>query len=312
MEIIRYITRHASFPHPVVSLGNFDGVHLGHQAILKRLVQEAQARQGTALVLTFHPHPLAVLRPDHSPALILSLREKLSLLAELGVQGVILQRFTTSFSLLTPEEFVRRYLVEAIGAEKIIVGHNVSFGHKRAGRAETLEQLGPVYGFAVEKVGPVQVDGREVSSTEVRTLLSQGEMRKVKSLLGRLYTVSGWVEKGFQRGRGLGFPTANLRPRADLLLPNGVYAVIVQVGGQQVAGVANVGVNPTFGGKRKTIEAHLFDFSADLYGQRLRIGFVEHLREERKFPSVQDLVQQIQEDATRARALLIAREAEHG
>jgi len=305
MEIIRHIIPHAPFPHPVVALGNFDGIHLGHQAILTRLVQEAQTRQGTALILTFHPHPLSVLRPDHPLSLILSLREKLHVLAALGVQGVVLQHFTVPFSRLTPEEFVQHYLVGAIGVEKIVVGHNVSFGRNRAGHAETLERLGRVHGFAVEIVGPVLVDGREVSSTAVRTLLSAGEMREVTRLLGRPYTVSGRVEKGFQRGRSLGFPTANLRPRADVLLPNGVYAVVVTVGEQEILGVANVGVNPTFGGHKRTIEAHLFDFSADLYGQRLRVGFVEHLRGERKFPSVQELVRQIQEDASRARALLL-------
>jgi riboflavin kinase / FMN adenylyltransferase len=304
MEIIRHCLRRVPFLHPVVSLGNFDGVHLGHQTILKRLVHEAQARQGTALVLTFHPHPLAVLQPNRPLSLILGLREKLYLFATLGVQGVYLQRFTLPFSRLTAEEFVQRYLVEAISIEKVIVGHNVSFGHHRAGRAETLEQLGRLYGFEVEIVGPVKVDGREVSSTTVRTLLSAGEMREVARFLGRPYAVSGRVEKGFQRGRGLGFPTANLRPRTDLLLPNGVYAVIVDVGEQQVPGVANVGVNPTFAGQKRTIEAHLFDFSADLYGRRLRVGFIERLRGERKFPSVQELIQQIQEDASRARALL--------
>jgi len=304
MQIIRHIIQHAPLPHPVVSLGNFDGVHLGHQAIMRRLVQEAQARQGTALTLTFHPHPFAVLRPNQPFALILGLREKLETLAALGVQGVLLQRFTLPFSLLTPEEFVQRYLVKAIGAEKVIVGHNVSFGHKRTGRAETLERLGKTYGFAVEIVGPVMVDEREVSSTTVRALLNAGEMREVARLLGRLYAVSGRVEEGFQRGRGIGFPTANLRPRADLLLPNGVYAVVVDAGKMQIPGVANVGTNPTFGGSKRTIEAHLFDFSADLYGQRLRVGFVERLRGERKFPSVPELVRQIQEDANRARALL--------
>jgi riboflavin kinase/FMN adenylyltransferase len=306
MEIIRHIIAHAPFPHPVIALGNFDGIHLGHQAILRRVVQEAQARQGTALVLTFHPHPLAVLRPTQSFSLILSVREKLRLFAQQGIQGVILQHFTPAFSHLTPEDFVQRYLVEALRVERMIVGHNVSFGRNRAGRAETLEQLGHSYGFEVEIVGPVLLEGQEVSSTAVRKFLSAGEMREVTRLLGRLYSVSGRVEKGFQRGRGLGFPTANLRPRADVLLPNGVYAVIVTVGDQDVLGVANVGVNPTFGGNKRTIEAHLFDFSADLYGQQLRVGFVERLRGERKFPSVQDLVRQIQEDASRARALLAA------
>lgn len=304
MQIIRHILSHSPFPHPVVTLGNFDGIHLGHQAILARVVHEARARQGMALVLTFHPHPLAVLRPTLALPLILSLREKLRLFAAQGIHGVFLQRFTLPFSRFTPEEFVQRYLVEAIGAEKIIVGHNVSFGRNRAGRAETLEQLGRLCGVEVEIVGPVLLDDREVSSTTVRALLSAGDMRAVARFLGRPYTVSGRVEKGFQRGRSLGFPTANLRPRADVLLPNGVYAVLVTIGEQEVPGVANVGVNPTFGGNKRTIEAHLFDFSADLYGQRLRVGFVEYLRGERKFPSVQELARQIQEDASRARALL--------
>lgn len=304
MEIIRHILSHTRFPHPVVSLGNFDGVHLGHQVILNEVIREARARQGTALVLTFHPHPLTVLRPDRPLPLILSLREKLSSLMALGIQGVLLQRFTLPFSRLTAEEFVRHYLVEAIGVEKVIIGPNVSFGYNRTGQAETLKHFGQEYGFAVEIVGPVMKEGREVSSTAVRAVLSVGDMHEVTRLLGRHYAVSGRVEKGFQRGKTIGFPTANLRPRADLLLPNGVYAVTVDVGKKSVPGVANVGMNPTFGGNRRTIEAHLFDFSADLYGQRLRVSFIEHLRGERKFPSVQELIRQIQEDANRARTIL--------
>lgn len=305
MKIIRHILhRRLSFPHPVLSLGNFDGVHLGHQAILTRVVEEARARQGTGLVFTFYPHTLAVLRPERPLVLIVGVREKLLQFARLGVDGVILQRFSLSFSHLPAEEFVRCYLVDALRVEKVVVGHNVSFGYKGAGRAETLEQLGRVYGFAVEVVGPVRIDDQEVSSTMVRSLLGAGNMREVMRFLGRPYAVSGRVEKGFQRGRGLGFPTANLRPHSTLPLPNGVYAVLVEVGGVQVPGVANVGVNPTFAGHKRTIEAHLFDFAADLYGMRLRISFIERLREEQKFASVQALVQQIQHDAARARALL--------
>jgi riboflavin kinase / FMN adenylyltransferase len=305
MEIIRHILSHARFPHPVVSIGNFDGVHVGHQEILRRVVQDAQGRQGTSLVFTFHPHPLTVLRPQKPLPLILSLREKLLARSATGVQGVIVQHFTTTFSLLTAEAFVRRHLVEAIGVEKVIVGHNVSFGHNRTGQAETLVQLGDQYGFAVEIVGPVMAGAQEVSSTAVRAMLSTGDMPTVTRLLGRPYAVSGRVEKGFQRGRTIGFPTANLRPRADLLLPNGVYAVRVEVGDAHVPGVANVGFNPTFGGNKRTIEAHLFDFSADLYGQRVRVSFVEHLRGEQKFPSIQDLMRQIQHDAQQARAILL-------
>ena len=308
MEVIRHIESYRRFPRPIVSLGNFDGVHLGHQAILTKAVSEARALQGTALVLTFHPHPLSVLRPNSPLPLILSLREKLLLFRRLEIHGVILQRFSQTFSQLTAEEFVRRYLVDIIGIEKVIVGHNVSFGHRRSGNAEILVQLGEKFGFAVEVIGPVVIDGREVSSTAVRTLLGTGNMHEVTQLLGRPYGVSGRVEKGFQRGRTIGFPTANLRPRTDLLLPNGVYAVTVDLDEKiSVPGVANVGMNPTFGNNRRTIEAHLFDFSADLYGQRLRVNFLEHIREERKFPSVPELVRQIQEDADRARALLTGR-----
>jgi len=308
MEVIRHIESYRRFPRPIVSLGNFDGVHLGHQAILTKAVSEARALQGTALVLTFHPHPLSVLRPNSPLPLILSLREKLLLFRRLEIHGVILQRFSQTFSQLTAEEFVRRYLVDIIGIEKVIVGHNVSFGHRRSGNAEILVQLGEKFGFAVDVIGPVVIDGREVSSTAVRTLLGTGNMHEVTRLLGRPYGVSGRVEKGFQRGRTIGFPTANLRPRTDLLLPNGVYAVTVDLDEKiSIPGVANVGMNPTFGNNRRTIEAHLFDFSADLYGQRLRVNFLEHIREERKFPSVPELVRQIQEDADRARALLAGR-----
>ena len=308
MEVIRHIESYRRFPRPIVSLGNFDGVHLGHQAILTKAVSEARALQGTALVLTFHPHPLSVLRPNSPLPLILSLREKLLLFRRLEIHGVILQRFSQTFSQLTAEEFVRRYLVDIIGIEKVIVGHNVSFGHRRSGNAEMLVQLGEKFGFAVDVIGPVVIDGREVSSTAVRTLLGTGNMHEVTRLLGRPYGVSGRVEKGFQRGRTIGFPTANLRPRTDLLLPNGVYAITVDLDEKiSVPGVANVGMNPTFGNNRRTIEAHLFDFSADLYGQRLRVNFLEHIREERKFPSVPELVRQIQEDADRARALLTGR-----
>lgn len=305
MEIIRHTLSQPRLPHPVVSLGNFDGVHLGHQTILRRLVQEAERRQGTALVVTFHPHPLLVLYPNRSLSLILSLREKLDHLAQQGVQRVVLQRFSRAFSRLSPEEFVHRYLVQAIGVEKIIIGHNFSFGRDRTGSAGALEQLGQRYGFGVEVVGPVRTLDREVSSSAIRSLLSAGDLDSATALLNRPYTVSSRVQKGFQRGRTIGFPTANLQPQADLLLPNGVYAVRVDVGQQtQLAGVANVGVNPTFGQNKRMIEAHIFDFSADIYSQRLRVGFVARLRGERKFPSVQDLVDQIQEDAARARALL--------
>lgn len=306
MEIIRHIGHYTPLPHPVASLGNFDGVHIGHQEILRRLIQEARSRQGTAIVITFHPHPLTVLRPSQPIPLIGNLREKLSSFSTLGVDKVFLQHFTPAFAQLSPDEFVRLYLKETIKAEKVIVGHNVSFGRNRAGSAETLRQLGKTYGFDVEIVGPIATGSQEVSSTAVRAFLQAGEMQSVSRFLGRRYALSGRVVKGFQRGREIGFPTANLRPRSAFLLPNGVYAVMVTVGGTDYPGVANIGMNPTFSVNRRTLEAHLFDFSGDLYGKRVTVGFVERLRGEQKFPSVEDLVRQIQEDAKQARAVLLA------
>ena len=304
MKIIRHATRHAPLPHPVIGLGNFDGVHLGHRRILARLIEAARARQGTALVMTFYPHPLSVLRPGSPLPLILSLREKLCRIAELGVDGVVLQRFGPDFSQLAPEAFVRQYLLDSIGVEKILVGHNFSFGRDRAGNAGLLSTLGKRWGFEVEVIGSVTVGQQEVSSTAVRSLLQAGKLHEASILLAQPYAVSGRVVQGFRRGRQIGFPTANIRPRTSVLLPNGVYAVRAGVDDGEYHAVANVGVNPTFGENQRTVETNLFDFSADLYGKRLRVSFVKHLRAERKFSSVEELVQQIREDADRARRFL--------
>jgi len=310
MKIIRHLHTHGfAFRHPVVSLGNFDGMHLGHLAILSRVVEEARAREGEALVVTFFPHPLTVLRPDKAPSLILSLREKLLLFASLGIDSVILQRFTPAFSRLSAQEFIRRYLVDLIGAEKVIVGHNVGFGRGRAGHVQTLQELAPHYNFTVEVVGPVRVKGTEVSSTAVRSMLMAGRVEKVSHFLGHPYAIEGRVQRGHQRGKGLGFPTANVRPPIDLPMPDGVYAVFAEVGagrGQagQLKGVANIGTNPTFGGTGRTLEVYLFDFADDLYSRRIRVTFIERLRGEMKFPSPEALVRQIKQDVARAQETL--------
>ncbi len=310
MKIIRHLdSPGVSFRHPVVSLGNFDGVHLGHQAILTRLVEEARVRGGEALVVTFFPHPLVVLQPDKAPPLIFSLRERLLLFAGLGIDGVILQHFTSSFSQLSAQEFVQRYLVDCIGAEKVIVGHSVGFGRGRSGHARTLQELAPRHNFTVEVVGPVRVGGVEVSSTTVRSMLVAGKVEEIFPLLGRYYAIEGRVEPGHQRGKGLGVPTANVRPPMDLLMPDGVYAVFAEVKAsaqqmERLKGVANLGTNPTFGGTKRTLEVHLFDFAADLYGRRMRVTFVERLRGEMKFPSPEALVQQIKQDVARAHEAL--------
>ncbi len=307
MKIVRHLHTYChSLHHPLVSLGNFDGVHLGHQAILKHLVEQARLSSGEAVVLTFFPHPLTVLYPEKAPPAITSLREKLLLFADLGIDTVVLQRFTPSFSRLSAEDFVRCYLVELLEARKVVVGPNVGFGHGRAGSVQTLKALAPQYGFTVEVIGPVKVGEVEVSSSRVRSLLASAKIQEASSLLGRPYLVEGRVEVGHRRGQRLGFPTANVRPAVDLLIPDGVYAVLAQLGrkGSRLKGVANIGTNPTFGGSRRTLEVHLLDFAADLYGQRMRVYFIEHLRGEVRFPSPEALVQQIEKDVGRAREIL--------
>jgi riboflavin kinase / FMN adenylyltransferase len=309
MRIIRHLEAiDTRFRRPIVTLGNFDGVHLGHQEILSRLVRQAAECGSEAAVITFYPHPTAVLAPQRAPAPLGSLRERLARIRDAGVDTVVLKRFTLSFAALDPEEFVEEYLVRRLGVLKVIIGHSVNFGQGRRGSARTLEEAGPRYGFEVEVVGPVTAKGLTVSSTEVRTRLSAGEVALAACLLGRAYAVEGRVLTGDRRGRTLGFPTANLRPRMAPLVPDGVYAVRVEREARDFEtriGVANVGHNPTFQGDRqRTLEAHLFDFDGDLYGERLRVSFVERLRGEMRFSSPQALVEQIRQDAARAREVL--------
>ena len=307
MRVIRHIEDAAPpLRGPVVTLGNFDGVHRGHREILTRVATAAHGDGGDAVAFTFFPHPAAVLAPDKAPSAIVSLRDRLELFREIGIDVAVVQHFTRRFSELSPEEFVERYLVRAIGARRVIIGHSVSFGRGRRGSAETLQECGKRFGFEVEIVGPVSVDGIIVSSTEVRRRIREGDFALVTRLLGHPYAVSGRVVSGERRGTGLGFPTANVRPRIPLLAPDGVYAVRVVVDDRRVCGIANLGRNPTFGaGRPRGLEAHLFDFDGDLYGRWIRVELVERIREERRFESPEALVEQIRRDVARARALLL-------
>ena len=306
MKVIRHLeASRVLFRSPIATLGNFDGVHVGHQEILSRLVQQAAERASEPVVITFFPHPTAVLAPEHAPAEIASLHERLAGFQDAGVETVVLQRFTRSFAGLEANEFVERYLVRRLRVAKMIIGHSVNFGRARGGSAATLEEAGRRFGFEVEVVGPVEVDGIAVSSTEVRKSLSAGNVTLAARLLGRPYTVDGRVVVGERRGRTLGFPTANLRPRTEILVPDGVYAVRARWATEERGGVANVGRKPTFGpGRGRTLEAHLFDFDEELYGASLRVEFVERLRGEVRFPSPQALVEQIRRDAERAKEVL--------
>ena len=306
MDVIRHIISHPRrFTKPVLTLGNFDGVHRGHQAILARVVSEARRLGGEAVAITFAPHPLAVLHPERAPAVLTSLRDKLRLLGAAGIDVVILQRFTHVFARLSPEEFVKRYVIARLRAAKLVVGHSVSFGHERRGDATLLETLGSRFGFAVEVVGPVRVEAHGVSSSVVRRTIATGDIELAAMLLGRQHRVGGRVVAGKRRGIALGFPTANIAiAEGAQYPPDGVYAVIAETGGRRYRGVANLGRNPTFGDNARTLEVHLFEFEGDLYGRRCGVSFVARLRGEIAFPSAEALSAQIRRDAEQARALL--------
>jgi riboflavin kinase / FMN adenylyltransferase len=306
MRVIRHLA-HVAPPlrRVVLTLGNFDGVHLGHQAIVRRAVDEARAVGGQVVTLTFHPHPVAVLAPDKTPPLLQSLHDRLALLRDLGADVVVIQRFTPAFAALDPEAFVRDYLGAHLELLHVVVGHNVSFGRARAGTVETLRTLGARHGFAVDAVGPVTVGEAQVSSTALRRLVAAGDVHRARALLGRPFTLSGRVVLGEQRGRTLGFPTANLHQRPGVLLPaDGVYAVRAKLDGWARPGVLNVGVRPTFGMLRRTVEVHVLDFDGDLYGRWLSLELVERLRGEQRFPGPDALREAIAEDVTRAREVL--------
>lgn len=289
---------------PILTLGNFDGVHCGHQAIMRRAVATARAIDGTAVALTFHPHPLAVLAPDRAPLQITDWRSRMERIAATGMDAVIAQRFTRRFSEIDPVDFVERLLVDGLGVHGIVVGHRVSFGYRRAGNASTLEELGRRHGFSVEVVGPVRVDDVEVSSSAIRRAIAAGDLGDAAPLLGYDPIVAGRVVRGDSRGHTLGFPTANLRVAGWVLPPDGVYAVTAIVDGSPHAAVANLGRRPTFGEHERGLEVHLIDWSGDLYGKRLEVRLKACLRGEAKFDGPEALVRQILRDVDAARALL--------
>lgn len=283
-----------------ICLGNFDGVHLGHQA----LFAEA-ARQGRVVALTFQPHPGKVLQPQLAPRLIVSQARKLELLAAHGVEATIVQPFSIEYARTTPEAF-EAALLDGVGAKTVVVGYDFTYGSKRAGTVQTLEQAAQARGAQVKTVSAVTLEGVVVSSSKVREYVLEGRVEAAARLLGRAFDLDGLVVPGAGRGRTIGFPTANIDTTNELRPAAGVYAVRVAVLGDEPAhwhgGAANIGVKPTFGGGEVTIEAHLFDFAGDLYGRKLRVQFLERLRPEKRFASASELSSQIGRDLEAARA----------
>jgi riboflavin kinase / FMN adenylyltransferase len=289
---------------PVLALGNFDGLHRGHIKIVERVRRVAAERGVTPVVMTFDPHPPRIVRPDKAPPLLMTTRQRIQALARAGIHGVAIVRFTHEMSRWEPEAFVRTVLVEWLHVSEVWVGANFLFGRDRSGTFTLLRSLGARYGFRAEKIDPVRYKDFVVSSTRVRRLIAEGRVDEAGALLGHHYAIDGVVVQGDQRGRQIGFPTANLCTENELLPPHGVYAAIALVGDRSYAAVTNLGVRPTFGaGEQVTIEAHLLQFEGDLYGSHIELNFLQRLRDERKFDGIEALRAQIASDRTRAQAL---------
>jgi riboflavin kinase/FMN adenylyltransferase len=291
------------YPRPVLALGNFDGVHVGHQAIFHQVVKQAKAIDGTSMVFTFDPHPLQVLAADKAPPLLTTCEQKLRLIAALGIAVGLRVPFTEAFARQEPLDFIRDVLCRQIGAHALVVGYDFRFGHRRAGTVALLQEQAALYGYRVTVIEAIRKAGMVVSSSNIRQLLQQGQVEEAARLLGRCYAIEGRVVQGFRRGATLGFPTANVQPVNEVIPHTGVYAVRVGWEGRVYAGVANVGYNPTFANQALSVEAHLFDFAADLYGATVSVEFLERIRAERRFASVEELAAQIARDVKKARTI---------
>jgi riboflavin kinase / FMN adenylyltransferase len=289
-----------------VTVGSFDGVHLGHQAVLREIDRRARAAGRASVLVTFDPHPLEVVNPGAAPPLLTTGPERLEILAQSPLDYVLLLRFDRHLADLTPEGFVREVLLDRCGVRELVIGHDHGFGRGRSGDVDTLRRLGASYGFGVDVVDPVDLGGQHVSSSRIRRAVAGGDLATAAAMLGRPYGVVGRVGQGERRGRLLGVPTINLNelsPR-KLLPPDGVYAVEVEWRGGRAGGMMNQGPRPTFQDGRRILEAHLFGFEGDLYGEWVRVEWVERLRDIQRFDSVEHLKKQLQHDRARAMVAL--------
>lgn len=295
----------------VIALGNFDGVHIGHQRLLRCGLEKAKELKVRLAVLLFDPHPLKVLYPEKKLNLLTSSKERLRLFEEIGVDKVFFLPFTQEIANTSPQNFVERILLK-IGASHVVVGFNYSFGAKGKGTPQDLERFGKKYGFGVSIVKAQKIDGKIISSSEIRRLLLAGDITAAKEMMGRPPKIVGTVVHGDKRGRKLGFPTANILPEEDLLVPkNGVYAVTAEIEGRLLRGMMNIGVKPTFNSQQeKTVEIYFFDYQGDLYGKELVVNIEERLRAERKFTGVEEIITQLNKDKEQAQRVLACIDAE--
>jgi len=304
MKIFRHIEDQGlSMSGTVATVGNFDGVHLGHQALIRNTVEESKRLGYPSSVLTFEPHPLKILAPERAPLLILSYEDKMELLESLGVDIVVAQRFDREFANIAADEFVRRFLVDRLKIKKLWVGRDLRFGQGRKGGTDTLLRLAPSGGFEVGVLDPILLDGIRISSSRIRQLVEEGRVDEVRRMLGRYHFVSGRIVTGHRRGQELGFPTANIASQTEVIPLNGIYATSIQFKNKRWLSVSSVGVNPTFGDGPRTVESFILDFGDDIYGEWVKLSFVQRIREEKKFVMINDLIAQMHEDVKRAKAV---------
>ncbi|MBV9642199.1 MAG: bifunctional riboflavin kinase/FAD synthetase [Verrucomicrobia bacterium] len=309
MRVLRAIDELSFLPGSTyLAIGVFDGLHIGHQAVIGRALESSRQFGGSAVVVTFDPHPVQVLRPEKAPRLLTSTRHKLKILERLGVDAMLLLEFTLEFSKTPPEVFIHRLVRAANRLCQICVGREWAFGANRSGSIQLLEELAPELGFQVTSVAPVLVDQRVVSSTLVRTAVECGDLESAANYLGRDFTILGTVAEGRKLGRRLGFPTANLRAHNELFPPNGVYAAKALLRENEYSGVVNIGIRPTIENEtgERLLEVHLFDFDQQIYGEDLEVAFLQYLRPEQKFSGLDELKAQIQQDARNARRIYAA------
>src|SRR3954468_2378899 len=304
VKILHSISELSSLPGPLfLSIGVFDGVHLGHQAVISTSASHAKESDGTAVVVTFDPHPVKVLRPDNAPHLLTATQHKIALIRDLGVAHLLVLRFDHAFAATSPEDFVRQLVENSKPLREICVGHEWSFGKGRAGNLALLKKLGEADGFNVIGVEAVKVNGEVVSSTAIRQAVAEGNLVKATQMLGREYTILGTVIRGEQLGRKLGFPTANLSAHSEQFPPNGVYVTEARIGGALYCGVANLGFRPTVAAAKpeRLLELHLFGLDREIYGEEMEVRFLRSLRPEQKFADVEALRTQIAADVRQAR-----------
>lgn len=307
MKVIYGIGRaKKKYNNAVLAIGVFDGVHLGHQELIVKAVNKAKAKNGQAIVMTFAPHPVKVLKPEIYLPYIVSIPHRLKLIESLGVSVCIIVRFTKQFAALTPEKFIKRYLIEHIGPEEIVVGEEFRFGIGRVGTIEYFRDAGLKYGFTVDPIPPINGANGKIGSTAIRKLIAVGQISAAAEYLGRYVSLLGKVKKGDGRGKTLGFPTANIALNEEVLPPVGVYAAYVRIAEKTYKAMANIGHRPTFNDKSSPIslEVHIFDFKNNIYGKEILVEFVKKIRNEKEFKDINSLISQLKIDEIHSKKIL--------